>query len=131
MEQMTDGGGELIGYLANEEIVKMELRVGLSYGISELEFFYRDSKLFFVLETFRQYKYDEETGSFDYSKTEQTFRGEYLFEYPFDYATLGHNRFESDALDPEEVLREEATEYLELLKKKDAHNRADSPAGNN
>lgn len=120
MEQMTDGGGELTGYFTNGEIQKMEIRVGLSYGISEFEFFYKDSKLYFVLETFKQFMYNEETGSFNYSKTEQTFRGEYLFTNPFDYETLGHNRFENDEIDPEEVLRDEANNYLTILKKKNA-----------
>ncbi|MFY0599878.1 MAG: hypothetical protein JXR03_09420 [Cyclobacteriaceae bacterium] len=120
MEQMTDGGGELTGYFANGQIQKMELSVGLSYGISELEFFYGDSKLYFVLETFRQFKYNEETGSFNYSTTEQTFKGEYLFVDPFDYETLGHNRFENDELDPEEVLGNEANTYLIILQKKNA-----------
>lgn len=120
MDQMTDGGGELTGYFTNGEIRKMELRIGLSYGISELEFFYKDSKLFFILETFRQFKYNEENGSFNYSETAQTFRGEYLFTNPFDYETLGHNRFENDELDPEEVLRDEANNYLTIIKKKNA-----------
>lgn len=98
----------------------MELRIGHSYGVNELEFFYKDSKLFFVMETFKQFRYNEELGSFNYSKTDQTFRGEYLFGDPFDYETLGHNRFENDELDPEEVLRKEAEEYLGTLKKKNS-----------
>jgi len=118
MEKMTDGGGELTGYFMNGEIRKMELRVGLSYGISELEFFYRDSKLYVVLETFRQFKYSEETDSFDHSQTEQTFKGEYLFINSFDYETSGHNRFENDELDPQTVLQDEAYNYLTILKKK-------------
>ncbi|XOV93193.1 MAG: hypothetical protein ACFHWX_00495 [Bacteroidota bacterium] len=118
MEQVTDGGGELTGYFENGEIKKMKLRVGLSYGIEELEFYFQSSKLYFVLETFNQFQYNDETGKFNYSKTDLTFRGDYLFITPFDYETLGHNRFENDELDPEIVLKEEAEEYLNILSKK-------------
>ena len=115
MAQMTDGGGELTGYFSNGEIQKMELRVSLSYGVNEFEFFYKNSKLYFVFETFRQFSYNEETGSLNYSKTDQTFTGNYLFTEPFDYETLGRNRFENDELDPEKILTNEAGVYLKLL----------------
>jgi hypothetical protein len=118
MEQMTDGGGKLTGYFFEGTIQKMELWVGLSYGVNRFEFFYKNAELFSVIETFDQYEYDEEKGGFNYSKTEQTFSGVYLFMDVFDYQTTGQNRFEDDKVDPEKVLRDEANSYYKLLKDK-------------
>ena len=62
--------------------------------------------------------YDADSDTWDYSTLKRTFRGDYLFYPTFDYETIGHNRFENDELDPEQVLSEEAEEYLKLLQEK-------------
>ncbi len=118
LENMTDGGGELTGFFTNNHLIKIELWVGISYGNFKFDYYFQDSELHYIVETFQQYSYDVETDTWNYSKLEQTFRGDYLFQPTFDYETLGHNRFENDELDPEKVLREETMEYVKLLNKK-------------
>lgn len=73
-EQTTDSGVELIGYFKENQIQKIELSVGLSYGMKEFEFFYENSKLIYVKELLRQFIWDDSKGTFDYTKTERTFR---------------------------------------------------------
>ncbi|MEQ9168247.1 MAG: hypothetical protein RLO12_18455 [Fulvivirga sp.] len=118
LENLTDGGGTLIGYFSGKELVKIELEVGISYGKYQYDYYFKDSELYYIVETFNQYSYDVDSDTWDYSKLEQNFRGDYVFQPDFDYETLGHNRFEDDTLDPEKVLKEEALEYSEILKKK-------------
>lgn len=96
----------------------MELTIFISYGISKFNYYFKNDQLYFVDEIFDQFQYNEQTDKFDYDKTVQTFSGQYVFNQGFDYETLGHNRFENDELDPEQVLKEEATYYLKLLSTK-------------
>lgn len=117
-KQITDGGAELIGYFRNHQIQKIELSIGLSHGIREFQFFYENSELIYVKEVLRQYIWDDSKGVFDYSKTERTFRGDYIFKEGFDLITLGHNRFEDDELDPELTLKEESQRYRKKLESK-------------
>lgn len=118
LENLTDGGGTLIGFFARNELVKIELEVGISYGKYQYEYYFKDSELYYIIETFNQYSYDVDSDTWDYSKLEQNFRGDYVFQPDFDYESIGHNHFEDDLLDPEKVLKEEALEYSEILKKK-------------
>lgn len=116
MENLTDGGGSLTGYYTEEEgFRKIELRIGLSNGISQLHFYFEDEELVFVSEVFDQFEYDEESDMFNYTVTEQTFKGGYVFKDVFDYVTLGHNRFDDHTLDPGVTLADEAIRYMELL----------------
>lgn len=116
--QTTDSGAELVGYFKGDQIQKIELSVGLSYGINEFEFFYENSELIYVKELIRQFIWDAAKGTFDYTKTERTFRGDYIFKDEFDLITLGHNRFEDDELDPELKLKEESQLYRKKLESK-------------
>ncbi|WP_282125540.1 hypothetical protein [Marinifilum flexuosum] len=119
LDNMTDGGGELKAYYLKGQIDKISLWLGLSYGISTYDYYFENEKLFYIHETFKQFEYVDSTGSFNYSKTEQTFTGRYYFmrDILYDYETTGHNRFESDEIDPEQVLIEEANIWIEKLKK--------------
>jgi hypothetical protein len=112
LDQPMDGGIELVGYFKKNEIQKISISVGLSYGNQTTQFYFKDSKLYYVNETFDQFEYDNKTGSLNYSVTETVYNGHYLFSNPFDSESLGHGRFEADELDPEETLQEEAAEYL-------------------
>ena len=48
MENMTDGGGEMTGFYKNGIIYKVYQRIGVSYGIYLIEYYYEDNKLIFV-----------------------------------------------------------------------------------
>ena len=117
LDQITDGGAELTGFYKNGVLVKMKLKVYLSYGISTFLYYFSDGQLFFINEVFDQFSYDKRTDKFDHSSTERNFNGNYIFQNAklHDYVTLGHNRFEDDAYDPEIVLLDEARRYQQLL----------------
>jgi len=119
LDNMTDGGGELKGYYSKGQLKKISLWVGLSYGRSIFDYYFDNGKLIYIHETFKQFEYVDSIGSFDYSKTEQTFRGRYYFmnDVLYDYETTGHNRFESDEVDPEEVLIEETNIWIDKFEK--------------
>jgi hypothetical protein len=119
VDQQMDGGAELTGYFNNDgTIQKIIISVGYSYGYEQIEFYFKDSELYYANETFSRYKYLEDEGTFDYSKTEPAFNGQYLFTPAFDYETMGHNRFENDEFDPQTVLEEEAKDYRTKLMNK-------------
>jgi len=120
LDNMTDGGGVLKGYYLKGQLEKISISVGLSYGQSSFDYYFENEKLFYILETFKQFEYIDSIGSFDYSKTEQTFRGRYYFmsNVLYDYETTGHNRFESDEIDPEETLIKETNVWMDKLKKR-------------
>ena len=113
-----DGGVELVGFYEGNLIRKIELSVGISYGNHHLNYYFRADSLYAVNHYFKQFAFDDETGSFDYSKTETTFDGYYLFSNPFESTHKGTGRYESENLDPETTLRKEAKEYLAILNKK-------------
>ncbi|MCW3465737.1 hypothetical protein [Chitinophaga nivalis] len=116
--EITDGGASLTGWFKNNSLQKIARYMGISTGISILEYYFKDDVLIFVYEEFNTYRYDEKKKAPDYYKTEQTFQGRYYFRHNqlIDYITTGHNRFEDDALDPEKILSEEAYKYQQLLK---------------
>ncbi|WKV14031.1 hypothetical protein [Marivirga harenae] len=118
LENMTDGGGILKGYFSGDKIVKIELWAGVSNGKHEFDYYFKDSELYYIVESFKRYSYDVDSDTWDYSKMDQVFHGDYLFSPTFDYETMGHNRFENDEIDPEEILAEEVEKYLTLLDEK-------------
>ncbi|NMM50924.1 hypothetical protein, partial [Marinigracilibium pacificum] len=118
LENMTDGGGILKGYFSGDKIVKIELRTGVSNGKYEFDYYFKESELYYIVESFKRYSYDVDSDSWDYSQLEQAFHGDYLMLPAFDYETLGHTRFENDEINPEDVLTLEVEEYIKLLNKK-------------
>ena len=117
LPQMTDGGGKLVGYFEDGELVKMEVKIFMSYGIKTFVYYFSGGELFYVNERFEQFTYDSKTDKVDSSKTEQTFNGDYIFKDGklIDLETLGHNRFEDDELNPEVILLKEAYQYKKLI----------------
>jgi hypothetical protein len=119
MENMTDGGGEMTGFYKNGVISKVYQRIGVSYGIYFIEYYYEDNMLIFVTEKFDQYAYDS-LNSIDYSKTENILKGLYYFDSgKVIYSTsTGHDRFEEDNSDPAIYYSQESERNLELIKNK-------------
>lgn len=79
LEQMTDGGGELTGYLKNGQIVKIVSWVGLSSCIHISEYYFERSKLVFVQEHGYEFAYVDSTGSFDPDVQNLTMVNRYYF----------------------------------------------------
>jgi hypothetical protein len=124
LTQMTDGGGELIGYFKNGQIQKITLKIGLSYGIETYDYYFTSRQLIFAYELLNGFIYNESISKFDYTKTEINFIGRYYFRNNklIDSETTGHNRFEDDTLDIETTLIKEMNEYLDKLKRKSKNN---------
>lgn len=116
--RMTDGGGELSGYFMDDHLMKMEARIHTSLGIRTFRYYFSRGRLFYINEFFEQFSYEPATDTINYSETELTFNGHYIFrdEKLSDYETLGHNRFEDEEIDPAEILLVEAKKYKQLLK---------------
>lgn len=118
LPRMTDGGGELRGYFMDGHLLKMEAKIYTSLGIRTFRYYFLRGRLFYINELFEQFSYEPATDTINYSETELTFNGHYIFkdEKLIDYETLGHNRFEDEEIDPAEVLLVEAKKYKQLLK---------------
>ena len=124
MTQMTDGGGELVGYFLKDQIQKITRKIYLSYGIETNDYYFTNGRLIFVYELFNMFVYDDKLSKFDYEKTKINFIGRYYFKDKqlIDSETTGHNRFENDALDIEATLTKESNECIENLNKKVKNN---------
>jgi len=114
LDVTTDGGGLLKAYYRNKQIVKISLWLGLSYGNSTFDYYFNNKKLFYIYETFNQFIYIDSINGFNYNKTETTFIGKYYFmnDILFDFETTGHNRFEDNKIDPEEILLKETSHWV-------------------
>ncbi len=116
--EMTDGGGELVGYFKNGQIIKIEEWVGLSNAVATRHFYFLEGELYFVEEEKNQFTFNTETGEFDYSERELVFRGRYLFIPAFDALTEGHDQLTSESVDIEKFLLSESGRLTELLRNK-------------
>ena len=114
MPQMTDGGGELVGYFIKGQIQRITRKIGLSYGIETYDYYFEKGALIFIYETLDGFLYLDSLNSADYTKTETNFIGRYYFRNKklIDNETTGHNRFENDDLDMEKTLLTEVNECL-------------------
>ena len=120
MTQMTDGGGELVGYFKNGQIQKIATRIGLSYGIKVTDYYFTNGELIFTFEILEEFLYNESLSKFDYSNTDTSFIGLYYFKGNklIDSESTGHNRFEKDELDYETTILNSVKEYGDKLKKR-------------
>ena len=89
----------------------------LPHWISTFNYYSSDDALFYINERYEQFSYDSGTDKINTSKTELQFKGDYIFRRGelIDFETLGHNRFEDDEVDLEEVLLQEMNAYKQLL----------------
>ncbi|PSG88710.1 hypothetical protein [Aurantibacter aestuarii] len=115
LEQSADGGLSLTGYIDNEEKVrKIEVIIYLSNGVQEYSFYLKNELLFLVSDKFKQFLWDKELNEFNYKKFDGGYSGIYVFHDKklIDLQSLGHNRFEDDTIDIEEVFLKELNLYL-------------------
>jgi hypothetical protein len=126
MPHMTDGGGKLTGYYNRNKIEKISREIVLSYGIETLDYYFTAGQLIFIYETLRGFRYNEDSGTFDYTKTNTNFNfiGRYYFRENklIDLETTGHNRFEDDSIDIEATLLKEMKDFQRQLDRKRSNN---------
>lgn len=118
--QMTDGGGELIGYFKDGEIKKIKEILGLSYGVKTYEYYFSNEQLILVYEKDENFPYDDKIQSLDQTKLKLAFEGHYYFknEKLINKQTTGIKRFsEGDNINMEEFFLKVVKENINLLKK--------------
>lgn len=118
--EVYDGGSQLKSIYSHGKLIKIEAWFGLSYGINTCSYYLKDEELFLAVESFKGYKYDDVSESYDHTSFDIFHEGRYLFEADklIDQESLGHWRFEDDTLDAEKVLMEEFNRYKSLLETK-------------
>lgn len=115
--QMTDGGGQLVGYFKDGYLKKVVERLGLSYGVMTYEYYFSDGQLVFVKEKEEDFPADN-TGTLDYSKLELAFEGNYYFDQGkvINVQTTGKKRvFENEQDNTGEVFLDYAKENIKIL----------------
>jgi hypothetical protein len=75
----TDNGRELKAFYHNQDLVKLEESVGMSYGRLIYRYYFADDKLVFIYKTEEDFLYDENLEALDYSKLEVGFEKKYYF----------------------------------------------------
>lgn len=79
LERMTDGGGDLTGFVKNGQLVKIFMRVGVSSCVYITEYYFDRSKLVFVQEQGLEFAYVDSTASFDPEVQTVTMLNRYYF----------------------------------------------------
>lgn len=79
MEKMTDGGGELKGFLKDGQLVKMESWVGVSSCVFITKYYFDREQLVFVHLQGLEFAYVDSTGSFDPSTQNVTMEGRFYY----------------------------------------------------
>jgi hypothetical protein len=119
IEETTDGGSELTGYFKGDTICKINEWIGLSYGIIQTEYYFKNRKLIFVYETEKHFPVIDSTQQIDNTKSELAFEGRYYFdnEKTIQVLTKGKRRWESKHDIPSDLLAD-SKRYSTLLKSK-------------
>lgn len=79
LERVTDGGGELKGFVKNGQLVKMVSWVGVSSCVYITEYYFDRGQLVFVQEQGLEFAYVDSTGSFNPTVQNITTEGRYYF----------------------------------------------------
>jgi hypothetical protein len=76
----SDNGASLTGYFKSDSLEKITEWIGLSTEVIQNEYYFDKSLLVFVYSTKSSYRYDDSSGSFDYSKLDNIFKGRYYYD---------------------------------------------------
>lgn len=76
---VTDGGGDLKGYFKNDSIQKISEWIGLSFGIIQTEYYFKDDQLIFVYKNEKHFGFNNKTQETDHNKLELAFEARYYF----------------------------------------------------
>ena len=111
---MTDGGGELVGYYNKDVLVKIKEWVGLSQGNRTRLYYFKDNQLFLVVEKFNAFV--QKGDGLDKSKTKTTFEGSYYFHNNklIDQQVSGKRNFDDDK-DLQASMPRDARANIQLL----------------
>ena len=120
LTNMTDGGGQLVGYFDTAHIRKIYQWIGLSNGNEITEYYFKNGKLIFVYAIFKSFIFDQKYQQFNRTKTKTTSEGRFYFNNKKLIESLisGQNRFGNRSRDPEKEFLNEAMDNLKLLSKR-------------
>lgn len=119
LDRLPDGGGALTGYLKENKVCKMTERLGKSYCVQQLEYYFVKEQLIFVNEKELDFALNDSSG-FDYASQTLSFECCYYFDQGKLIAskTIGKKAIEYDTNeDKEKVFLANAKRLAELLKK--------------
>lgn len=116
LAETTDGGGSLIGLFKGKKISKIQVSVGLSYGIMETEYYFANGRLIFVFEKEEDFISKGKQGDLDYSKFNTVFEERYYLDNgePILHKYKGKRRFNQPSANLDQTVAESKT-YLKLL----------------
>jgi hypothetical protein len=77
-DEVFDGGISLIGFFRNKKILKIEQWAGLSYGTSQIDYYFDKDSLVFVYVIEKHFRQTGDT--IDHSKTDTKFEGRYYYK---------------------------------------------------
>ena len=76
----VDNGAELTGYFKNGRLVKVKEQVGLSNRVIQNKYYFENGQLFLVRSVDSNYKFNDSSQSFDYTKLIYKSGGNYYFK---------------------------------------------------
>jgi hypothetical protein len=79
LQQTPDGGASLTGYFDNAKLVKISSWIGFSYGIRQVDYYFRHDTLIFAFVTERHFKIIND--SVDFEHTDVALEARYYFNH--------------------------------------------------
>ncbi|HAF30776.1 MAG TPA: hypothetical protein DCG75_17170 [Bacteroidales bacterium] len=124
LEHMTDGGGHLTGFCRNDTVYKIYTKIGLSFGVHTIEYYYWNEKpifIYFIEDTYEQ-KIDSVHGflGFNIDKFEKRFEARYYLQNDslLEIKKKGESLYKDREIKMKEYLLERAERYLKIVKNK-------------
>ena len=98
MDQMTDNGGELIGFFKEDQILKIQEKIGVSNAVKTTNYYFSKGDLIFVNEKEEDFPYIDSLATLDYTKTEKVFEAYYYLKNNklIKISTKGERRIAED-----------------------------------
>ena len=88
-DRIFDGGGIIKVFLRNEEIVKIEEKIGLSYGRITTIIYLKNDIPIQIVDREENFKFKEDQTSLDYSTLNQVFEATvYIFDWDYDKSEI-------------------------------------------
>lgn len=108
-------------YREDGTIAKLEVTTFEAYGVQVFHFYLQNELPIYVVDRYYRFS-DPNQSSADPPRFDGGFHGTYLFVNGslIDRISLGHNRFENEENDAEELFLKECGQYLEAVKKEQA-----------
>ncbi|HSY60619.1 MAG TPA: hypothetical protein VK796_02035 [Cytophaga sp.] len=80
LEQPADGGGQLVGYFKNGQLVKIVEHIGLSSCVDITEYYIQDNKLIFVYTQGKEFEYVDRLASYNLNLQKVTMECRFYYQ---------------------------------------------------